>query len=83
VRRLLVLAELHDLLTDHQGRPSSSLPSGRRPAGGPVGRRIGSTPVNEGRRGGRRPVADGDGQDPELRRVHGASRGYEGPWSSR
>ncbi len=28
VRRLLLLAGLHDLLTDHQGRPSASLPSG-------------------------------------------------------
>ncbi len=34
VRRLLLLAELHDLLTDHQGRPSSSPPLGRRPAAG-------------------------------------------------
>ncbi len=39
VRRLLLLTELHDLLTDHQGRPSSPPPSGRNPVGGRSGRR--------------------------------------------
>jgi anti-anti-sigma factor len=77
VRRLLLRTELHDLLTDHQGRPASSPPSGRSPAGGrAVG--SGSTLVNAERRGGRRPGANGDAQEPKLRRVHGTGRGYQG-----
>jgi anti-anti-sigma factor len=38
VRRLLLLTELRDLLTDHQDQPSSSSPSGRNPGGRSGGR---------------------------------------------